>query len=128
MKFLHWIIFSVASWLVFAPFVGDDILALFLGSEDISTEQFLLLIRWDDFFLGLTIMVLALIVINGEQASHKQPGLRAMHWMQVLLGAFLAMAPFIFPFDIVSFKWSHVVFGGFVAIFALLQIRYESRR
>ncbi len=128
MKFLHWLIFSIAFWLVLSPLVGDDIIALFLPGQSISPDQFLQFVRWDDFFLGLTVMILALVVITLESASHKTPGLKAMHWLQVLLAAFVALAPFIFALDYNSYVWSHLMSGGFIAIFALLQIYLEPKR
>lgn len=128
MKFLHWLIFSIAFWLVLSPIVGDDILALIVPGETLSTDQFLSLVRWDDFFLGLTIMVLALVVITIESASHKTPGLKAMHWLQVLLAAFIAVSPFIFPLDFEAYIWTHAFSGTFIAIFALLQIYLEKNR
>ncbi len=125
MKFLHWIIFTIAVWLILSPIVGDDILNLFVQGKDLGREAFLNLVRWDDFFLGLTVMVLALVVVTAEAASHKTPGLKAMHWLQVLLGLFVAVAPFIFAADYTSYLWTHYTAGAYIAVFALLQIYYE---
>ena len=128
MKSIHWIIFSIAAWIILAPFVGDEIVALILGEEVFSQINLIDLLRLDDFVLGATIVVLALIAVNMEQASHTTPGLKAMHWMQVVLGAWIAVAPFALEFSYEAFTWSHFVAGSFVAVFALLQITFEHRK
>ena len=125
MKFLHWVIFILAFWLILSPIVGDDILNLLIAGDDLSKADFLNLVRWDDFFLGLAVMIIALIVVTAESATHKTPGLKAMHWLQVLLGAFVAIAPFIFAADYTSYLWTHYVAGAYIAVFALLQIYFE---
>jgi hypothetical protein len=128
MKTLHWIIFSLAAWIILAPFIGDELIALILGQEIYAEIDLVALLRLDDFFMGLTIFVLALVAVNMEQASHKTPGLKAMHYLQVVLGAWIAIAPFALDLDYEAFTWSHFVAGGFVAVFALLQITYEHRK
>ncbi len=128
MKSIHWIIFALAFWVILAPFVGDDILALFLPAELATPDRFLHILRWDDLFIGLAIAVLALIVVTLEQPSLKTAGLRAMHWMQVGLGAWIAAAPFALAFSYTEFTWSHFVTGFFVAIFALVQINLEDAK
>ncbi len=128
MKLLHWILFILAFWIFLAPFVVDDLVMLFVGSHLQEGVDLVSLLRWDDLFLGLAIVVIALIVVTMEQANHKTPGLKAMHWLQVLLGAWVAAAPFALDFDYDAFTWSHVVSGGFIAVFALTQIYYERHR
>lgn len=128
MKAIHWIIFALAFWVILAPFVGDDILALFLEGEVATPAGFVSLLRWDDFFIGLAISVLALVVVSLEQPNIKTAGLRAMHWMQVGLGAWIAAAPFALAFTYEEFTWSHFVTGFFVAIFALVQINLEDAK
>ncbi len=128
MKLLHWILFILAFWILLAPFVADDLIMLFFGSFLTEEASLVELLRWDDLFLGLAIVVIALIVVTMEQASHKTPGLKAMHWLQVMLGAWIAAAPFALDFDYQAFTWSHVVTGGFVAVFALMQIYFEKYR
>lgn len=123
MQAIHWIIFALAFWIILAPFVGDDIMRLFLG--EVTDERLVQLLRWDDFFIGLAIAVLALVVVSLEQASIRTAGLRAMHWLQVGLGAWIAAAPFGLSFTYEEFTWSHFVTGFFVAIFALIQINLE---
>ena len=125
MKFLHWVIFILAFWLLISPLIGDELLNVFITGTDITQAEFLRLVRWDDFFLGLAVMVIALIILTAESASHSTPGLKAMHWLQVLLGAFVAIAPFIFAADYLSYQWAHYVTGSFIALFALLQIYLE---
>ena len=127
MKILHWIIFSIGVSLLFLPTVGDDLVALFVPHLELTREAYLHLIRWDDFFLGLTVLVLALVVLTAEAGSHKTPGLKAMHWLQVLLGAFVAFAPFVFTGDSTSVLWTHYTAGMYIAVFALLQIYYEPK-
>lgn len=124
MKAIHWIIFALAFWVILAPFVGDDIMQVVLG-RDIETSEVIALLRWDDFFIGLGISILALVVVSLEQATLKTAGLRAMHWLQVGLGAWIAAAPFALSFTYEEFTWSHFVTGFFVAIFALIQINLE---
>jgi len=136
MKSLHWIIFAIAFWILLAPFILDDLFILFLNSTGpdgmlvgtLGDQDLVTLTRWDDLLLGLAIVILALIVVTLEQANHKTPGLKAMHWMQVFLGVWVAAAPFALSFDYQAFTWSHVVTGGFIALFALLQIFYEHKR
>lgn len=122
---IHWIIFALAFWVILAPFVGDDIMRLVLNEAALSETAIVNLLRWDDFFIGLAISVLGLIVVTLEQASIRTAGLRAMHWMQIGLGAWIAAAPFALAFTYEEFTWSHFVTGFFVAIFALIQINLE---
>lgn len=124
MQAIHWIIFALAFWIILAPFVGDDIMQVILN-ETMNESQLIALLRWDDFFIGLGIVVLALVVVSLEQASQKTAGLRAMHWLQVGLGTWIAAAPFALAFTYEEFTWSHFVTGFFVAIFALMQINLE---
>lgn len=128
MKAIHWIIFALAFWIILAPFVGDDILRAVLGGAAGTPEDVVGLLRWDDFFLGLTISVLGLIVVTLEQPTLKTAGLRAMHWMQIGLGAWITAAPFALAFTYKEFTWSHFVTGFFVAIFALVQINLEQAK
>ncbi len=124
MKTIHWILFAISFWIILVPFVGDDILILFFG-EMFDQEQMVSLLRWDDLFLGLAITVLALIAISLEQGSNKYPGLKAMHWMQVMIGAWIAAAPFALNFTYEQFTWSHFVTGMLVTSFALMHLTYE---
>lgn len=124
MKSIHWIIFALAFWIVLAPFVGDDIVRLFLQVDAIDAD-ILSLLRWDDLFLGLAISILSLVAVTMEQGQKKHPGLKAMHWIQLMLGAWISAAPFALNFDYIAFTWSHFVTGMFVAAFALIQITYE---
>lgn len=123
LRAIHWIIFALAFWVILAPFIADDVMALLLGGVDAA--DMVRLLRWDDFFIGIAIAVLALIVVSLEQATLKTAGLRAMHWLQVGLGAWIAAAPFGLAFTYEEFTWSHFVTGFFVAIFALIQINLE---
>lgn len=124
MKLLHWILAFLATWILTIPFIADEILTLLLGNTP-SEKQIIDLLRWDDFFLGISIAVIALIIVTIEQAIHKHPGLKAMHWMQVVLGFWIAIAPFALEFNYEAYTWSHFVAGGFTVLFALLQITYE---
>ena len=124
MKSIHWIIFALSFLIVLVPFIGDDIIRLFLQAEILDAD-ILTLLRWDDLFLGLAISILSLWAVTMEQGDHKHPGLKAMHWMQVMLGAWIAAAPFALNFGYTAFTWSHFVTGMFVATFALMQITYE---
>lgn len=124
LRAIHWIIFALAFWIVIAPFVADDIMQLVIG-ETLSADQLVSLLRWDDFFLGLAIAVLALVVVSLEQANAKTAALRAMHWMQVGLGTWVAVAPFGLSFTYEEFTWSHFVTGFFIAVFALIQLNLE---
>lgn len=125
MKSIHWIIFALAFWVILAPFVGDDIMMLFIPPEMATPEGFVRILRWDDFFIGLAIAVLALVVVTIEQHRANIAGLRAMHWMQVGLGTWIAAAPFALNFTYTQFAWSHFVTGLFVAMFALIQLNLE---
>lgn len=127
MKHIHWIIFALAFWVLLVPFVGDDIVRLFIAG-DVTDAQILSLLRWDDFFIGIAISVLALVAVMAEQGSHKTPGLKAMHWLQLGLGAWIAAAPFALDFTYDEFTWSHFVTGMFVAVFALMQVTLEEDR
>lgn len=128
LKAVHWIIFALAFWVIIGPFIADDILALFIGSDTLNEVGVVSLLRWDDFFIGLAISVLALIVVSIEQPNAKTAGLRAMHWLQVGLGAWIATAPFALNFTYAQFTWSHFVTGFFVAIFALIQLNLEDAK
>ncbi|MFH1711659.1 MAG: SPW repeat protein [Patescibacteria group bacterium] len=128
MKFIHWILFALGSWIILVPFLGDEILSLLLKGQTVESLNVLQLLRWDDLFLGLAIVVLSLIAVTLEQGSKKTPGLKAMHWLQVGLGAWIATAPFALEFTYKEFTWSHFVTGLFVAIFALMQVTLEEDR
>lgn len=128
MKAIHWIIFALAFWIIIGPFVADDILRLFMNNPALDNAGIVSLLRWDDFFIGLAIAVLALVVVSLEQPSIKTAGLRSMHWMQVGLGTWIATAPFALAFTYEQFTWSHFVTGFFVAIFALVQINLEDAK
>ncbi len=122
---IHWIIFALAFWVILAPFVGDDIMRLVLNQPSLLESDVVRILRWDDFFIGLAITVLGLVVVTLEQVTIKTAGLRAMHWMQIGLGAWIAAAPFAVLITYKEFTWSHFVTGFFVAIFALVQINLE---
>ena len=125
MKHIHWIIFALGFWIILVPFLGDDILGLLVSEGLMENIDIMSLLRWDDLFLGLAVSILALIVVTLEQGSKKMPGLKAMHWLQVGLGAWIAAAPFALDFTYKEFTWSHFVTGLFVAIFALMQVTLE---
>lgn len=125
MKSLHWIIFLIAVWIFIAPLLGDDLAMLIGGTDSLELINLPQLLRWDDLFLGLIIAALALIIITLEQTNEKTPGLKAMHWMQLVLGLWIAIAPFALSFDMLGFTWSHLVTGLLVGVFALLQISFE---
>ncbi|MBI1908398.1 SPW repeat protein [Candidatus Uhrbacteria bacterium] len=128
LKAVHWIIFALAFWIIIGPFVADAILRLLLDGDVLDEIGVISLLRWDDFFIGLAISVLALVVVSLEQPSIKTAGLRAMHWLQVGLGAWIATAPFALDFTYAQFTWSHFVTGFFVAIFALIQLNLEDAK
>jgi hypothetical protein len=128
MKFIHWVIFSLAFWIILVPFIGDDIFQVLLPSANVTELELVRLLRWDDLFLGLGISILALVVVTLEQPTVPTAGLRAMHWMQFGLGAWIATAPFALEFDMTAFAWSHFVTGFFVAIFALIQVNLEGAK
>ncbi len=125
MRVIHWIVFVIALWIILVPFIGDDILMLVLGESVFSKINIIDLLKWDDLFLGLGICLLALLAVTTEQLSKKNPGLKAMHYLQLILGIWIAIAPFAITLDLTSFAWSHFVSGVLIATFALLQIRYE---
>lgn len=125
MRVLHWIMFVIALWIILVPFIGDDIFALILGNDILVRINIIDLLKWDDLFLGLGICLLALLAVTLEQVSKKTPGLKAMHYLQLILGLWIVIAPFTITTDLTSFAWSHFVCGVFVATFALLQIRFE---
>ena len=110
------------------PFIGDDIFAAMFQGVAVTDLDLVRLLRWDDLFLGLTIAILALIVVSLEQPSIRTAGLRSMHWLQFGLGTWIATAPFALSFDMTSFAWSHFVTGFFVAVFALIQINLEGAK
>lgn len=128
MKAVHWVIFSIAAWIVMIPFIADEIFSVLFPATDQTDGGLIKLLMWDDFFLGIAVVVLSLVVVTAEQASEKTAGLKAMHWLQILLGFWIALSPFALSFEIDGFSWSHVVAGSFVAIFALLQINLEHSR
>ncbi len=128
MKFLHWAIFILAVWIFITPLVGDDVAMLLGGVENLDAINMTNLLRWDDLFLGLLIALAGLLIVTIEQTSEKTPGLKAMHWMQIVLGLWIAIAPFALNFDMAGFIWSHLVTGLFIGIFALLQIFYEKKK
>ncbi|MEK7183852.1 MAG: SPW repeat protein [Patescibacteria group bacterium] len=125
MKFIHWVIFALAFWVILVPFIGDDIFHVALPLSGVTDGDLVRLLRWDDLFIGLAIAVMALVVVTLEQATVNTAGLRAMHWMQFGLGTWIAAAPFALEFDMLAFSWSHFVTGLFVAIFALIQVNLE---
>lgn len=123
MKSLHWIVFGIAGWIMIGPFILDDLLATLYPAFE--QTDLLNLLRWDDLFLGLGIAILALIAVMLERVSHKHPGLKAMHWMQIIIGLWVAMSPFIFDFDYQTYTISHLIAGGLMTVYALLQLVYE---
>jgi hypothetical protein len=125
MKLLHYIVFTIAVWIMIGPFIVDDLFQLIFSSDLDIDGTILPLLRWDDLFLGLGIAVLALIAVMLERVSHKHPGLKAMHYMQVVIGLWVAVSPFAFNFDYATYSISHLVAGGLMAVYALLQIVYE---
>ncbi|MDQ5951979.1 MAG: hypothetical protein QG626_106 [Patescibacteria group bacterium] len=128
MKFIHWVIFALAFWIILVPFIGDDIFQTLFQGLPVTDADLIRLLKWDDLFLGLGIAIMALVVVSIEQPNLKTAGLRAMHWMQFGLGTWIATAPFALDFDMTSFTWSHFVTGFFVAIFALIQINLEGAK
>ncbi len=128
MKFLHWVIFALAFWIILVPFIGDDIFFTSFPNSGISQLDLIHMLRWDDLFLGLAIAIMALVVVTVEQPNLRTAGLRAMHWMQFGLGTWVATAPFALEFGLPEFAWSHFVTGFFIGIFALIQINLEGAK
>lgn len=126
MKTLHWILFSIAVWIGISPFLIDELVELFLPQLQLTEIEFINLFRWDDLFLGLAIFVIGLIVVTLEQATTKQKLLHALHWPQIALGLWIAVAPFALQFTLAQFTISHVISGSIIAILALIQIYNES--
>lgn len=127
MKTLHWIIFAIAFWIVIVPIVGHDIFQIIVN-KTLSPEDLMNLLSWNGFILGITLGIFALIVITLEQANAKTPGLKAMHWLQVILGLWIALAAVTLNFDYALLMESHAVSGIMVGVFALLQINFENYR
>ena len=125
MKALNWTLFILGGWTAIAPVLVDDIISLFV-TPPLSQDHLISLMRWDDLFLGLAILVIALLVVTAEQVSEKTPGLRFMHWMQAAIGLWIAISPFALNLTIEGFTWSHAVAGSLVTLFALAQLRYET--
>lgn len=125
MKFLHWVIFSLAFWILLVPFLADDIIRTALPGVQVTDTDLVRLLRWDDLFIGLAIAIMALILAMHENSSKQLAGLRAMHFMQFGLGTWVGVAPFALEFDLTAFTWSHMVTGLFISIFALIQINLE---
>lgn len=128
MKFVHWVIFALAFWVILVPFLADDIFLVILPASQMSPNDLVNWLRWDDLFIGLAIAVMALVVVTLEQPTIRTAGLRAMHWLQFGLGTWIATAPFALAFSMSEFTWSHFVTGFFVAIFALIQINLEGAK
>lgn len=128
MKIIHWIIFSLAFWVILVPFIGDDIFYAMLPFSSVTEAELIRLLQWDDLFIGMAIAIMALVVVMLEQPTVRTAGLRAMHWMQFGLGTWIATAPFALDFDMTAFTWSHFVTGLFVAVFALIQINLEGAK
>lgn len=124
MKVLHWIIFSLGFWIAIVPIIGHDVFKV-VFNQTLSPPELMSVLSWDGFLIGLAIMVLALVIVTMEQASSKTPGLVGMHWLQVLLGLWVAIASFALNFDYALILESHAVSGVMISIFALLQIHYE---
>jgi hypothetical protein len=128
MKFIHWVIFALAFWVILVPFIGDDIFFTLVADSTATEVDLLNMLRWDDLFIGLTIAILALVVVTLEQPTIRTAGLRSMHWLQFGLGTWIATAPFALSFTMNEFTWSHFVTGFFVAIFALIQVNLEGAK
>ena len=49
--------------------------------------------------------------------------MRAINWIQLVLGIVVLISPWVFNFsDVVSALWGNVILGALVAIFALWQL------
>lgn len=100
-KTLSWLVVVLGVWEVLAPFI--------LGYS--STASAL----WDAIILGV-----ALIVLAGWAAlSNQGATVKALAWINVVLGVWLIIAPFIIRYNTVAAAmWNDIIVGIVVVVLA----------
>jgi hypothetical protein len=123
MKHLHAISLVLSTWIFLIAFIADDLASLLFGNS--SPEIVFELIKWDDLFLGLTLLTLQVVMATMEQLKRRHPGLKAMHYLNGILALWVTIAPFSVLTDYTSLLISHIVAGGLLMTFSLLQLILE---
>jgi len=100
-KTLSWLVVLVGAWEVIAPFV--------LGYTDATGAL------WDAIILGV-----GLIIFAGWAAlSNQISTIRGLNWINVILGAWLIIAPFIIGYtSFAAALWNDIIVGIVAVILA----------
>lgn len=86
-------------WLVIAPFL--------LGYSDFPEPT------WNDILVGV-----AVIIIAGVKMS-KPLSAAGISWVNVILGVWLILAPFVLQYEPRNAMWNDIVLGCIIAIFGI---------
>jgi hypothetical protein len=86
-------------WLIIAPFL--------LGYSDLIEPT------WNDILVGV-----AVVIVAGVKMS-KPLSAAGISWVNVILGVWLIVAPFVLAYEAQNARWNDVVLGCIIAIFGI---------
>jgi hypothetical protein len=100
-KTLSWLVVLLGAWEVVAPFI--------LGYSNAANAL------WDALILGI-----ALIILAGWAALANQDStVKTLEWINVILGVWLIIAPFLVQYaNVTAALWNDVVVGILVVVLA----------
>ena len=100
-KTLSWLIVVLGAWEVLAPFI--------LGYSVTASAL------WNEIILGI-----ALIILAGWAAlSNQRSTIKALEWINVVLGTWLILAPFIIKYtNVAAAMWNDIIVGIVVVVLA----------
>lgn len=123
MKLLHAISLILSTWIFLVAFIADDLSLLIFGRAD--TEIIFELMKWDNLFIGLTLLTLHVVMATMDQIRKRLPGIKAMHYLSGVIVLWIIVSPFSIITTYDSLFISHIVSGSFLIVFSLLQFIYE---
>ena len=86
-------------WLIMAPFL--------LGYSDFAEPT------WNDVLVGV-----AVVIVAGVKLS-KPLSAAGISWVNVILGVWLIVAPFVLSYEAQNAMWNDIVLGCIIAIFGI---------
>ena len=98
-KTLSWLVVVLGAWEVIAPFV--------LGYAAVVGAL------WDAIIVGAVLIVLA----GWAALSNQGTTIKALEWIDVFVGAWLIVAPFIIPYtNVVAAMWNDILVGALAVV------------
>jgi hypothetical protein len=101
-KTLSWLVVLLGAWEVLAPFI--------LGYSHRAGAL------WDAIILGIALVILA----GWAALSNQVSTIKALEWINAILGVWLIIAPFIIRYsDVSAALWNDIIVGIVVVVLAV---------